>query len=802
MSPGPGEQNSRVGTPHDNNQNFMQQPNFNQGFNPQQFAQNMNAAGQMGMNPMNMAQQQMQHHGMNAAQRTYQMQMQAQARQLHAQAQARNTNGMPPNMPQGMPNQQMNHQPNMPTVKSNSAEEFVKGLQAFMAAQGRTVDLYPHICQRQVPLLRIYMLVMKAGGSLRTTKANLWGQVAQSCGFPPQQQMQAAQEMQHYWMANLAPFEAAWFRQRQQMAAQNQVQNQNMPGQPNQDQGTPNHQRSQSDIMSMKLNGQMPSHNQTPSINGFTPANHQESTPSGQHRSSLSRQLDSQQLNGMQGPSPQKRPQSGALKPEPEPESTMPVRKPIEDPFKPDIMPPSRYHGPINVEEMYIVGQQILDHKPVVPTLRELGVIDIHALTMAIKSGMHGETRVALDTLVTLSTEPTLQLSLVDCEDLMDTLIDYAQTQVEFLGEHSVEVTDEMSLSPYEDVVRACRAEAESLQDVPEFGSLAYDLDRAADRLICVTTLIRNFSFYEANFGVLGQTEVLQLLINVIQQLGMKEMPLRTNRNTLDFMKDVIIYLSNLSTSLNLPGKQEALSILHFLLAFAPTPSPALPNAEKVSFTMYNPNLHKYMPSAVDSLAKLLARDEPNRMYYKSIFAADAHSNPPYELLSRTFGLAIAPIPPSGSGPGHTQAIIEARKPFLLQGMLAAEILATLAPGSEHSLARTWLESDDGFSGSLLRLVSLLSSTVKAQRPPPPQPGRGMPPQHEPDANAYGAITNRAMAVLKILVHKAKLVDTTGTVVLPYHISLKRESLLGAMIHKDMDSTILRQLCAYAGLED
>ena len=106
----------------------------------------------------------------------------------------------------------------------------------------------------------------------------------------------------------------------------------------------------------------------------------------------------------------------------------------------------------------------------------------------------------------------------------------------------------------------------------PDFGTVEYDLDRAADRLICITTLVRNFSFYEANFAVLGQAEILKLLSYVIRNLGTKEMLLRSNRNTLDFMKDVIIYLSNLSTSLNLPGKEEALCILHFLLAFAPTP--------------------------------------------------------------------------------------------------------------------------------------------------------------------------------------------------------------------------------------
>lgn len=213
---------------------------------------------------------------------------------------------------------------------------------------------------------------------------------------------------------------------------------------------------------------------------------------------------------------------------------------------------------------------------------------------------------------------------------------------------------------------------------------------------------------------------------------------------------------------------------------------------------MYTPALHKYMPSAVDSLAKLLARDEPNRTYYKAIFAADAHSNPPHELLTRSFGLAISPIPASSS---HTRTIIEARKPFLLQGMLAAEILASLVPGSEHTLARSWLESEDGFAGNLLRLVSLLSADRTTQTASRHQQhnNRGQP---EVDVNGYGAISNRALAVLKSLVQKGRTIDENGSTVVPLGVMPKKESLLGAMIQKDIDPGILRQLCVYAGLEE
>ncbi|KAL2404911.1 SWI/SNF chromatin-remodeling complex subunit sol1 [Exophiala dermatitidis] len=803
-SPAPSDHASRVGTPHDNPHNFMPNGGFPPGFNQPQYGQNMSngVPPQMGMNPQGtMA---LQHPGMSAAQRNYQMQFQAQARQMQAQTMA-GMNGMPNNPGQPRPNSQMSQGPPgaFAPPKPSNPEEFIRGLQTFMAARGRSVDLNPVICGRPLQLLRLYAAVVKNGGSQRISKLNQWAAIAQQFGFPPQQHMQAAQELQAYWMHNLAPYEAAWqmSQQKQRMAAQaaaqNQAQHQMSPSREVQQQHQPVHQRAPS------VNGQAVNQVPQPNTNGFVPPHAQaqpEMPTATQTRPDTARQFDPQHVEGVQAPiqTPQKRPRTAPKSAEPEPDVNKPLSRPLKDPFKPEVLPPSRFHGPINVDELFVIGQHIVESKPVVPTIREMGIIDIHALTMSIKSGLHAETRVALDTLVTLSTEPALQLSLVDCDDLMDALLECALDQVNFLSEHATEVSDDMFLPSYEDLVRSCRLENESLQNNTEFGTVAYDLERAADRLICITTLIRNFSFYEANFGVLGQSEVIKLLSTVIRYLATTELFLRTSRNTLDFMKDVVVFLSNLSTSLQLPGKEESLCILHFLLAFAPTPPPITGSSSKVAFTMYTPTLHKYLPSAVDSLAKLLARDEPNRTYFRAIFAADAHSTPPYELLTRSFGLAISPIPAISS---HTRTIIETRKPFLLQGMLAAEILAGLAPGSDYSLARSWLESEDGFACNLLRLVGILSADRSTQTAPKhPQPNNRNNP--EPDANGYGAIANRALAVLKTLVQKARTVDEDGTTVVPTGVMPRKESLLGAMIQRDIDPGILRQLCLFAALEE
>ena len=463
----------------------------------------------------------------------------------------------------------------------------------------------------------------------------------------------------------------------------------------------------------------------------------------------------------------------------------------IEDLFKPIVLPPSNLHGPVVVDEVFQLGEDIARLKPNVPTFAELGVIDIHALTMSIKSGIHAEMRMALDTLTTISCEPAIQLSLDNCDDLVETLVECAEDQVELLAENAAEVSDVMLLSSYEEVMRGCRLELTSLVDVPEFGNLDYELDRAVDRLICITTILRNFSFAETNFGILSMPCVVKFLSTVIQYLGTRNMLLRNHQNTLDFMKDALIYLSNLAHTIQLPGKEEALCLLHFLLAFAPSPLATI-HSGRVMFTAYNPAIHKYTPAAIDSLAKLLARDEPNRMFYKAIFTGDNTSGTQHELLTRTFGLAICCIPDQ---PRKPFIIADARKVSLMQGLLAGDILAGLA---DCTLARLWLESADKFSHHLLRLSYILSS----ERTPPANQrqshsARG---QADADAHAYGSIINRGLTILRRLAEKSKQTDATSNLRVPSGVFLRKENLLYALLAPNIDAGVVRQLVTYAGL--
>jgi len=85
---------------------------------------------------------------------------------------------------------------------------------------------------------------------------------------------------------------------------------------------------------------------------------------------------------------------------------------------------------------------------------------------------------------------------------------------------------------------------------------------------------MRNLSFYEPNNDLLADELVIKFLCVVIRHLGTRNMLLRDEPKHARLMKDIIIFLSNLAQKIELPGREQALCLLHFLLAFAPNPQP------------------------------------------------------------------------------------------------------------------------------------------------------------------------------------------------------------------------------------
>ncbi|KAL4918870.1 hypothetical protein BDW62DRAFT_59293 [Aspergillus aurantiobrunneus] len=702
-------------------------------------------------------------------------------------------------------------------AKPPNPEGFMRSLQKFMMSRNLPLDPNPIVSGRPINFVQLYATVMKLGGSKKVTAANMWSVIAQQLQFPPVQFPMAVQEIRDLYQRNLATYEQA-FLSSQQKQFTDQVQQPSVPRQPSDPSGlqfqSPAVKQAPGFDGSQQLGHASPASTSTPNnahqsaVNGFatpTPAKIQNKQQQNQNRLSVSRQSQPpatpHDLNGQMSSQSPVQPEKGGGsvvgKPteEIDQSSNVPLGHPIQDTFKPTVLSDHKYHGPISVGEMYQLGEEITRLKPNVPSFTELGVIDIHALTMGIKSGIHAEMRMALDALVSISSEPAVQISLNNCDDLVDSLVDCAEEQAEFLAEHTPEVSDMMLLPSYEEIKRSCQSEWTALATVAEFGSTEYELDRAVDRLICITTILRNFSFIESNFDILSTPPVVEFISTIIRYLGSRNMLLRTHQNTLDFMKDTVTYLSNVAHAIHLPSREEALCLLHFLLSFAPFPGPAI-SSDGVMFTAYNPSIHKYTPAAVDSLAKLLARDEPNRTFFRSIFSGDGVSAAQQELLTRAFSLAICPVP---NQPRKPLAIADIRKVFLMQGLLAADILSGFAEGPT---AKSWLESVDGFAIHLLRLSCLLSTERVPQPLPNTRQTHAARAQAEAEAEAYGSIINRGLTILRRLAEKSKHADTNSTLRFPSGILPKKESLLGALLMPNVDPSVVRQLITYARLAE
>jgi SWI/SNF chromatin-remodeling complex subunit SWI1 len=772
----------------------------------------------------------------------YQMRLQQQMQQQNLMAAQRGN--MPPNtnpMAKGPipgPNGQFAgmrpQQPTQPRAGPNP-ESFMKSLASFMQQKNLPLDMNPVIGDRQITLIALYMTVVKFGGYKKVTTQNGWPQVAQAMQFHPMQNTGAPQQLKGHYERNLLMFEEAWQLNQQRQRQAMMQQNPNMAGSSGQMsptkpmnpqaamQQSQNFMQQQQQLMGQQHHLQQQHQQGTPvkqmgpmhqqaAVNGFsTPQPPQGQPhpmgPQGHARNSLSRTIDAtppQNGSAFAIPSPMSATKPAGLA-VPSPQADVAARTgappPQEFNLPAELDPKVRVldtFGGVELDSLLRLGGTLTQFKPDVPPVADLGIIDIHALTMSLQCGIHAEVRLALDTLVSLSVESRLQLDLRACEDLVETLIDCAEMQVELLAENAAEVSDMMLVNSYEDVVRGCRCEQEVLQDIPEFGSPEYELDRAVDRLICITTIMRNLSFYETNHPLLADELVIKFLCIVMRYLGTRNMLLRTNQNTLDFMKDVIIFLSNLAQAIELPGREQALCLLHFLLAFAPCPPPHFSGSERVTFSPYDPSIHRYLPPAVDSLAKLLARDEPNRTHYKTIFASDVASSPPFDLLTRTFALAISPVPDDkqDSKRGNIMTVVEARKPFLMQGMLAAEILSNLVPGYETGVARSWLTSQDGFSQNLSRLI--LSLCLEASPQIPHQRAQAIPKGVEDEALLH--ITLGGIAVLRRLAEKSRDPEDPNSMI-PISGLPSKENLLHLLkIVQPRLQGVLKHLCAYAGL--
>ncbi|KAF2717376.1 hypothetical protein K431DRAFT_233216 [Polychaeton citri CBS 116435] len=716
--------------------------------------------------------------------------------------------GMPPGQSQNQ-NQNQSQNPNQSQNQNQNQKRmaFMQTLRNVAQQSGQPFNMQPTIGGRPVDLFALWSITTQLGGMQKVDTMNQWPMVAAKLGFPQQQIPSAPEEMKRiHATSGVAAYEKMWFaRQMHAKQEQARMHAQQMAGLGAQPAGsptkmmqTPTQPPTQMPQFNQNQQAQTPQNPQATPVqaniplppNGMSTPTQMMGTPLQQHRrnSSLRKpDMTPQAVNqSLTAPSPksvQKTHRSPSIKQE-APGMLMKLEESHSTVWEPQM----RYitsDGGYETEVCVELGGRVARVMPAMPTVDEMGVIDTRAITLSLASGIHSEVRYALDALAIISMDSRISFDLEKCEDLIDVLVDCAEEQTELLSDDAAEVSDALDLPSYEDIMRSSRLEAETLQDVPGFGTHQSDLDLAADRLIAITTVLRNFSFFEHNHRLLTTASLIKWLSSMIRLLGTRNMLLRTWFNTQDFYKDTITFLSNVTQSLELPTKDDALHILHFLLAFGPQPAPSYDSTDgdKIRFTNFNPAIHRYLPPAIDCLAKLLARTEPNRGYYRSIFAAAFSPAPvsttgtnhesPLDLLTKAFALSVSVLPDRTKGNLVNQVqyrIVEARKAYLTQGMLAADILTSLLPSDSSDsaeVARSWLQSEDGWALGLLNMAALLS----VDKAPGPQAPNGMPGGRGNiggpgargelgyDYESFRLITYRALMMLKRLINGATAED-------------------------------------------
>lgn len=724
------------------------------GFNPN-FAQmqGMNMAGQQGgfATPVNLspniAAQQAQ------IQRDYQMKMQAAVAQqqqmanmqrqgLQQAAMNRMMGGQQPTM--GTPSRPP--QPPNPQLQAQ-AQHFIKQVQAFAMRSGRPFDPNPTLLGRPVNLFTLFRLVVQNRGSKQVTNMNLWPKTATALNF---HEPNAGPELKEVFERTLGAYEAAYWQNQKQKSMEGAAQGVT-PGMPG-GQMSPTRSAPQTPQSATPQQGQMmpnrmssiPSEQMTPvqanaSIamqNGWatpqmdTPSMKAQNLPSAQ-RKSISRPPDGSPAQTRQSP-------TASSKPHEVPKMTngavaIPQAQVVEAHYDEKCylygkVPQDSNYGGIAVDALFSIGHDITVVKPLVPDPADMGLIDIRAISLSLQSGIRSEVRYALDVLIKMTGSAQVALELDQCEDLVDILIDCAEEQVDILQKDAPDLSETVDLASYEDVVRNARLELLTVQDLPEAGTPAYEADRAAERLLAITTILRNLSFpvvpIDKNASFIAHNSTLiKFISSTIRLIGTRNMLLRTHFRTQDFMKDIVIFLSNTASEIKLPSKEDGINLLHFLLAFAPNPNPA--SLTDLRFSFYHPRTHRYYPPAIDSLAKLMLTDDPNRTYFKSIFADPSlshgsHSRPSdssslstatpkihhqYALLTRAFGLAVAVLPDRTGIHLPDERLGQVREATLSQGLLAADVLSGLLPPSLDAgpaLARAWLSNGDCWVPSLV----------------------------------------------------------------------------------------------------
>ncbi|KAI9287903.1 hypothetical protein BC943DRAFT_317352 [Umbelopsis sp. AD052] len=228
--------------------------------------------------------------------------------------------------------------------------------------------------------------------------------------------------------------------------------------------------------------------------------------------------------------------------------------------------------------------------RPMLPTIGELGIVDIHAITMSLKSEMKLEVSNALNILTVLTSNRSVVLSMRHCDDLLDVLLDYLEQDLMGVNSrYDTQPSKEDKLSMVSEKDRTYGQLFEMSLD--EMKSLIPSLEKTTsdvwlsyrERCLCIINILRNLSFMPENQEYFGRhkrlTDILAYVLASdisMDENGQHEDTMsQTNGNdhldrpawyvgirhmdTLDYRKSALLIFSNIVVFLKLSSASSAL---------------------------------------------------------------------------------------------------------------------------------------------------------------------------------------------------------------------------------------------------
>ncbi|ODQ82305.1 hypothetical protein BABINDRAFT_164117 [Babjeviella inositovora NRRL Y-12698] len=354
------------------------------------------------------------------------------------------------------------------------------------------------------------------------------------------------------------------------------------------------------------------------------------------------------------------------------------------------------------------------------------------------------------------------------------------------------------NLTPYLDSLHLCREEADAMFSRIHTRSSTNKQLMRIEQLITIVMILRNVSFSEANSKCLAETPaLLEFVFELIAQLAHTPAAFMFARRRLCLMKDALITLGNVAHFFQLRSHDDALLVLILCLSFGPDLDSV---HELLLVPESNTTVYKYQAFGIDIVAKLLARDPPNRSLIAAVLTGIYPAESGAYALSRRY---LGADPRDGAFiarmlkfllsmvPFHSlhqdTRMIEVKGPVILQALFAAVLIVEMLPTEslECNIALEWLQSVDSLGSNLLRLGLILAAMTAK-----PADNRLLV------LIATKSLELANLLLAKALEHAAKAVRDEDIIALAYLPRLfpPDDAYLGALLTASIDELILKRI--------